>query len=97
VLKNGDTLINAAGEIHRSRILSFAEEMRLLNATDSEPRRFHLKGMVLIALDCAFRKNEILTLCPKDIDLMNKTITIRAFNTKTAKTRTVGMTSRVYE
>jgi integrase len=48
-------------------------------------------------LDCAFRKNEILTLCRKDIDFNNKTITIRAFNSKTAKLRVVGLTNRVYK
>jgi integrase len=97
VFKNGDALINAADEIQRSRILSFEEEMRLLKAIDSETRRFHLKGIVLIALDCALRKNEILTLCRKDVDLINKTITVRALNSKTAKIRMVGMTIRVYE
>jgi integrase len=48
-------------------------------------------------LDCAFRKNEILTLCRKDIDFNNKTITIHAFNSKTAKLRVVGLTNRVYK
>lgn len=94
---NGDSLISLANEPHRTRILSFAEEIRLLQAIDSNPLRFHLKGAVLIALDCAFRKNEILTLLRKDIDFMNRTITIRAFNSKTAKSRTVGMTNRVYK
>lgn len=95
--KNGDSLISLADEPHRTRILSFAEETRLFEAIDSNPTRFHLKGVVLIALDSAFRRNEILTLLRKDIDLINKTITIRAFNSKTAKSRTVGMTNRVYD
>lgn len=93
---NGDSLISMADEQHRTRILSFDEEKRLFEAIESNPLRFNLKGAVLIALDCALRRGEILTLCRKDIDLTSKTITIRAFNTKTAKTRTVGMTSRVY-
>lgn len=95
--KEGDSLISLADESHRTRILSFAEEMRLLSAIDSEPLRFNLKGILLIALDCALRKNEILTLERKDVDLINKTITIRAFNSKTAKSRKVGLTNRVYE
>jgi integrase len=94
---NGDCLISLADEPQRSRILSFAEESRLLAEIDRNPQRFHLKGIVLIALDCGFRKREIMTLCRKDIDLINKTITIRAFNSKTAKSRFVGMTSRVYK
>ena len=92
---NGDSLISLADEPQRTRILSFTEEIRLFEAIDSNPLRFHLKGVVLIALDCAFRKNEVLTLLKKDIDLTNRTITIRAFNSKTAKSRVVGMTSRV--
>jgi len=95
--KSGDSLISLAEEPHRTRILSFAEEMRLLTAINIDPNGFHLKGIVLIALDCAFRKNEILTLQRKDIDLINKTITIRAFNSKTAKSRKVGLTNRVYK
>ena len=71
--------------------------MRLLSAIDSETNYFNLKGIVLIALDCAFRKNEILTLQRKDIDFVHKAITIRAFHSKTAKSRKVGMTSRVFE
>lgn len=94
---NGDSLISMADEPQRSRILSFSEEARLLSVIDKNPQRYHLKGIVLIALDCALRKNEILTLCRKDIDLNNKSITIRALNSKIARSRKVGMTTRVYK
>ena len=94
---NGDSLISQADENQRIRILSFPEESRLFTAIDSSSLRFWLKGAVLIALDCAFRRNEILTLKRKDVDLINRTITIRAFNSKTAKTRSVGLTNRVYK
>jgi integrase len=94
---NGYSLISLADEPHRTTILSFAEEVRLLQAIDSNPLRFHLKGAVLIALDCAFRKNEILTLLRKDINFDKRTITIRAFNSKNAKSLTIGMTNRVYK
>lgn len=94
---NGDTLVSMADETKRDRILSFEEEAKLLSLIDSEPKRIHLKGIVLVALDCAFRRGEILTLCRKDCNFTNKTITIRAFNSKTAKARKVGMTTRVYE
>lgn len=93
----GDPLISLADEPQRTRILSFAEEQRLLDAIDSNSLRFHLKGVVLIAVDMAFRRNEILSLLRKDLDFNSRTITIRAFNSKTAKSRVVGMTSRVYK
>jgi integrase len=94
---NGDSLISMADETKRDRILSFEEEAKMLSLIDAEPKRKHLKGIVLIALDCALRRGEILTLCKKDCDFTNKAITIRAFNSKTARARKAGMTTRVYE
>lgn len=91
----GDTLISAADENKRERILSRDEEARLLAAIDAEPRREHLSGILKIALDCALRRGEILTLRWSDIDFGRGTITVRAFNCKTARSRIVGMTQRV--
>jgi integrase len=91
----GDTLICAADENKRERILSRDEEARLLAAVDAEPRREHLSGILKIALDCALRRGEILTLRWSDVDFGRGTITVRAFNCKTARSRTVGMTQRV--
>lgn len=68
----------------------------MLAAIDSEPRREHLKGILLVALDCAFRRGEILKLKWAEVDLDRRTITVRAFNAKTARSRTVAMTTRVY-
>jgi integrase len=95
--KRGGTLISNADEVHRERVLSRAEETRLLAAIEAEPKRKHLKGIVLIALDCGLRRGEILTLTWGDVDLSRRTITVRAFNAKTARSRTVGMTMRVHE
>lgn len=60
-------------------------------------RRKHLKPLIILALDTAMRRGELLKLCWRDVDLENRLISILAFNTKTAKPRTVGMTQRVYE
>ena len=94
---SGESLISAAAEVKRERFLSRNEEARLLAAISSEPKRAHLKGLVLIALDCALRRNEITTLAWSDCDLIRKTITVRAFNAKSARSRLVAMTTRVYE
>ncbi len=94
---NGDSLISLADENQRTRILSYEEEIRLIDAIDSNPFRFHLKGIVLIALYCGLRKNEIITICRKHLDFTNKTLTVSAFNSKTGKSRVVGMTNRVYQ
>jgi integrase len=93
----GDALISLNDETQRARLLSFNEEARLLAAIDSHPQRTHIKGMVLIALDCALRRGEIFTLTWSDIDLQGRTVTVRAMNAKTARARTVSMTTRVYE
>jgi integrase len=91
----GDSLISAADENKRERVLNRDEEERLLAAIKAEPKRHHLHGILLLALDCALRRGEILTLRWSDIDLNNRTLTIRAFNCKTARSRTVAMTERV--
>jgi integrase len=95
--QSGNSLISHADERHRERVLSREEEHRLLNAIEAEPKREHLKGILLVALDCALRRGEILTLTWLDIDLQHRTIQVRAFNSKTARARTVAMTTRVYE
>jgi integrase len=92
---NGESLISV--ETHRLRILSRDEETRLFAAIDAEPKRAHIRGICLLALDCALRRGEIFTLRWSDVDLMLRTVTVRAFNSKTARSRTVAMTIRVYQ
>lgn len=92
---SGDSLISSADENKRERVLSREEEARLFAAIDSEPKRAHLRGILLIALDCALRRGEILKLKWSDIDLEQRTILVRSMNCKTARARTVGMTIRV--
>lgn len=95
--QSGEPLVSHADELHRERVLSREEETRLLAAIEAEPKREHLRGIVLIALDCGLRRGEILTLTWGDIDLARRTITVRAFNAKTARSRMVAMTLRVHE
>ena len=91
---NGESLIG--DEEHRTRLLSREEEARLFAAIESEPKRAHLKGICMVALDCALRRGELFTLRWSDVNLERRTITVRAFNSKTARARTVAMTTRVY-
>lgn len=91
---NGESLVST--ETPRTRILTFDEEQRLFIAIESNPYRKHIKGIMLVALDCALRRGEIFTLKWSDVDLEQRTITVRAFNSKTARKRTVAMTTRVY-
>jgi integrase len=47
-------------------------------------------------LDCALRRGEIFKLCWSEVNLEKRTITVTAFNSKTARERTVAMTNRVF-
>ncbi|MDQ4122818.1 MAG: site-specific integrase [Acidobacteriota bacterium] len=87
--ENGESLIGQ--EDHRTRILSLDEEKRLIGAIESNLKRSHIKGIVLIGLDCALRRGEIFTLRWFDVDFVRRTLTVRAFNAKTARKRTVAM------
>jgi integrase len=91
---NGENLFST--ETHRERMLSREEEGRLFAAIESEPKRAHIKGICLLALDCALRRGEILTLRWSDVNLDRRTVTVRAFNSKTARARTVALTIRAY-
>jgi len=42
------------------------------------------------------RRGELLKLCWSDVDFDTELITVQAMNSKTARARVIGMTSRVY-
>jgi len=98
VLRNpfacGEPLILTSCEKRRERILTQSEEVALLEACD-DPRRSHLKPLLIALLDTGARFGEMLKLVWKDVDLGNRTITIRAQNTKTLRERQVGITERL--
>jgi integrase len=90
----GEPLINPGDEKQRERILTPEEENRLLAAC-SGPRA-HIRPILIVALDTGMRRGEILKLVWEDIDFENQIITVRAFNTKTMRTRYLAMTPRLY-
>jgi integrase len=89
----GDSLISTADEVKRERVLSREEEARLLAACTG--KRAHLRTILICALDTGMRKRELFTLVWSDVDLIGREISLRAFNTKTAKRRTVPMSNRL--
>lgn len=91
----GDSLISKASENERVRILSFDEEKRL--QAQCVGKREHLKAIAIIAVDTFLRKNELFSLNLADIDLPTRTITVKALNSKTLKSRKVPISSRAYE
>lgn len=98
ILKNpfhqGESLISKADEKKRTRILSFEEEIRLLAAC--EGRTAHLRAIIIVAVDTAMRRGELLKLCWKWVDLNERMIHLPGAITKTRKPRTVAMTKRIY-
>jgi len=89
----GDSLISKADERKRERIITREEEARLLAACTD--KRAHLKPIIICALDTGMRSGEIFKLRWSDIDMVNRIITVRAFNTKTMRERQVAMTERM--
>lgn len=90
----GESLISLADEKKRERILTREEERKLLDACD-QPKCKHLRTIIICALDTGMRQGEILKLKWADVDFENGLITVRAFNTKTMKERTVSITTRL--
>lgn len=89
----GAPLISKADEIRRERVLTHEEENRLLAVCSG--RRAHLRPILIAALDTAMRRGELFKLKWLDIDFGNRLIQVRATTTKTQRSRTVGMTSRL--
>lgn len=91
----GESLISAAQETKRTRILTRAEESRLLEVCTQE--RVHLRPLLIVALDTGMRKGELLKLRWPDVNFGARLITVQAMNSKTARERVIGITGRAYE
>lgn len=101
ILKNpfhcGDPLIIVSAERRRDKILTIAEEARMLEACDSHPYRSHLKSLLIFLIDTGCRKGEALKLRWRSVCFESRVINIEATTTKTLRSRQVVMTERVYE
>jgi integrase len=101
ILKNpfhcGDPLIIVSAERRREKILTPAEEVRLLEACDSHPYRRPLRPLLIFLLDTGCRKSEALKLCWRSVCFDSRIITIEGMTTKTLKTRRVMMPERLYK
>lgn len=71
----GEKLIDKRVERRRERLLSFAEEMALLDQCTGP--RAHLRPILIVAMDTGLRRNELLTLeWAKDISFERRRITL---------------------
>lgn len=89
----GESLIAAADEKHRDRVLSRTEEKRLL-AQCIGPRE-HLRGIIICALDTGMRRGEILLLRWCDVDLKTGLLSVEAMHTKTLRQRQLAISGRL--
>lgn len=90
-----ERLIEKKAERRRERLLSFGEELALLDQCEGD--RAHLRAILIIALDTGLRRNELFTLeWDADISFQKKRITLRPQNAMTNVGRTIPMTQRVH-
>lgn len=92
--ERGESLINAAHERKRDRVLSREEETRLLAACERSTRQ-HLKSIIIALIDTALRRGELRGIVWSDVDLDAGLIRVRTMLAKTAKPRTVPITTRL--
>ena len=90
-MQGGDSLICVAAEHKRERIITLKEEALLLDACTG--KREHLRPVIVAALETGMRKGELLKLKWSDVDFEHHIIRVRAFNTKTMRSREVAMTA----
>jgi integrase len=91
--------ITKAHETRRERILSFAEEKKLLKACDTPDRR-HIIPLIIFAVETGMRKGEMLALTWRDVDIFanpRPVIRVRATTTKTLQSRVVPISKRLLE
>jgi integrase len=86
-------VISKAAEVERDRVLSFEEERRLLDACAG--RRRHLRPLIICALDTAMRRGEMFKMVWNDVSFATNEIFIPQTNSKTEKSRAVGITPRL--
>jgi integrase len=90
----GAPLIRKADETRRTRVMTPDEETRLL--AQCVDRRAHLRAIIVCAVDTGMRRGELFTLSWSDVNLPERTISIRAFHTKTAQARRVPISERLF-
>jgi integrase len=90
--KGKAALISSADERKRERVLTRAEEERLLAACTG--KRAHLRPLIVVAVDTGCRRGELFALRWTDVDLPGRRLRVLAENSKTQRERFVPLTAR---
>lgn len=85
-----ERLLQACG----SRVTTYVRKGRPVTMEDKGDSRKHLRALIIVAVDTGARRGELFQLQWKDVDFDAGTLTIQASNSKTERTRTIGLTSR---
>jgi integrase len=89
----GTSLISAADEVKRERIVTPEEEKRLLLLCTG--KREHLRALIVCAIDTGMRWGEMTKLRAGDVDIESGSIFVEGTHTKTLRSRRLKMTPRV--
>lgn len=97
--KNRDRVLSRDEEIRLieacgGRTVSYERGGKQITMHDSGESRKYLRSLIVVAVDTGARRGELFKLQWKDVDLFGGTILIQASNSKTEKTRIIGLTSR---
>lgn len=92
--KRGRGLVAASFEVERTRILTPAEETRLLAACQDK-RRSHILPIIIFALDTAARRNELLACKWIDVNLTARSVRLRNKSANLESTRLAPITARL--
>ena len=89
-------LIQRSKENKRERVLTFGEELVLLEVcrAGGNDKRGHLRAIIVLLADTGLRRNELLTLEWRDVQIDTKRLFIRAENAKTEQAREIPLTAR---
>lgn len=91
----GSGLVQDSFEVERTRVLTAAEETRLLAACAG--RRKHLRPIVIFAIETGCRRGEIQSVRWQDVNLSGRFIRVVATSTKTLKGRLVPISDRLHD
>ncbi|MDI1241221.1 MAG: site-specific integrase [bacterium] len=93
----GSNLIIESFETERTRTLSPPEEMKLLDQCGPRSWRSHLRPIIIVAIETALRRGEIMSLRWSSVDLDRRQIRVESQNSKTLKSRLVPLSARAVE
>ena len=91
----GSRLIIESFETERTRVLTADEESKLLAKCDRW--RKHLRPIVIVAIETALRRGELMSLRWSAVDLGRRQLRIDSWNSKTEKERIVPLSARALE